>query len=138
MEKKTGHDDSFAGPTPLPQCFVVQIITRYALFYGPEFLIRVFSSCDDQLISRVWSSDSCARGDVISSFSSSHPLCVLNVFVFFFFVVRFGSHLLPGEGQAMAQYVAQNKRIPRRGEVGLTADEIEQFEDLGYVMSGSR
>jgi hypothetical protein len=25
-----------------------------------------------------------------------------------------------------------------RGEVGLDADEIQGFEDLGYVMSGSR
>ena len=38
----------------------------------------------------------------------------------------------------MAQYVAAGKRIPRRGEVGLSADEISKFEDLGYVMSGSR
>ena len=30
------------------------------------------------------------------------------------------------------------KRIPRRGEVGLTAEEIESFESSGYVMSGSR
>jgi hypothetical protein len=27
---------------------------------------------------------------------------------------------------------------PDSGEVGLDADEIEKFEDLGYVMSGSR
>ncbi|KAL0684092.1 hypothetical protein Bca4012_050940 [Brassica carinata] len=32
----------------------------------------------------------------------------------------------------------QGKRIPRRGEVGLNADEIQRFEDLGYVMGGSR
>lgn len=38
----------------------------------------------------------------------------------------------------MAAYVQSGKRIPRRGEVGLTADEIVHFEDLGYVMSGSR
>lgn len=38
----------------------------------------------------------------------------------------------------MAQFVQEHKRIPRRGEVGLTSDEIERFEDLGYVMSGSR
>lgn len=38
----------------------------------------------------------------------------------------------------MAQYVHDGKRIPRRGEVGLTAEEIESFESLGYVMSGSR
>jgi len=29
-------------------------------------------------------------------------------------------------------------RIPRRGEIGLTSDEIAQFESVGYVMSGSR
>lgn len=50
----------------------------------------------------------------------------------------FGRNLLPGEGSAMAQYVQSNKRIPRRGEVGMTAEEIESFENLGYVMSGSR
>ena len=43
-----------------------------------------------------------------------------------------------GEGAAMAAYVQSGKRIPRRGEVGLRADEIERFESLGYVMSGSR
>jgi hypothetical protein len=46
--------------------------------------------------------------------------------------------LLPGEGTAMAQYVQSGKRIPRRGEVGLSSEQIEKFEDLGYVMSGSR
>ena len=50
----------------------------------------------------------------------------------------YGGALLPGEGEALASYVQQNKRIPRRGEVGLTSEEIEQYEDLGYVMSGSR
>ncbi|THH10517.1 hypothetical protein EW145_g1271 [Phellinidium pouzarii] len=29
-------------------------------------------------------------------------------------------------------------RIPRRGEIGLTPDEIATFEAVGYVMSGSR
>lgn len=38
----------------------------------------------------------------------------------------------------MAAYVAEGKRIPRRGEIGLTSDEIEKFECVGYVMSGSR
>ena len=38
----------------------------------------------------------------------------------------------------MAAYVASGKRIPRRGEVGLTAEQISHFENLGYVMSGSR
>ncbi|XP_028403126.1 NKAP-like protein [Dendronephthya gigantea] len=50
----------------------------------------------------------------------------------------FGSALLPGEGAAMANYVKAGKRIPRRGEIGLTSNEITSFEDQGYVMSGSR
>lgn len=50
----------------------------------------------------------------------------------------FGHALLPGEGAAMAAYIAEGKRIPRRGEIGLTSDEIATFEDVGYVMSGSR
>jgi len=50
----------------------------------------------------------------------------------------YGGALLPGEGQALAQYVQQNLRIPRRGEIGYTGDEIENYEQSGYVMSGSR
>ena len=50
----------------------------------------------------------------------------------------YGGALLPGEGAAIAQYVQQNKRIPRRGEVGLSAEDIEHYEDVGFVMSGSR
>jgi hypothetical protein len=50
----------------------------------------------------------------------------------------FGKALLPGEGEAMARFVAEGKRIPRRGEIGLQSDEIQQYEELGYVMSGSR
>lgn len=50
----------------------------------------------------------------------------------------FGGALLPGEGEAMAQYVKEGKRIPRRGEIGLTSEEIASFEDSGFVMSGSR
>jgi hypothetical protein len=38
----------------------------------------------------------------------------------------------------MAAYIAEGKRIPRRGEIGLTSDEIDNFEKSGYVMSGSR
>lgn len=51
---------------------------------------------------------------------------------------NFGGFLRPGEGERMAAYVASGKRIPRRGEVGLTSDQIERFETLGYIMSGSR
>lgn len=80
----------------------------------------------------------------------------------------FGHALLPGEGAAMvcrfrdfikfhahhieligiiwsfvwfcsqAAYIAEGKRIPRRGEIGLTSEEIANFEEVGYVMSGSR
>ncbi|XP_038222965.1 NKAP family protein CG6066 [Zerene cesonia] len=50
----------------------------------------------------------------------------------------FGRALLPGEGAAMAAYVAEGKRIPRRGEIGLTSEEIASYESVGYVMSGSR
>ena len=42
------------------------------------------------------------------------------------------------EQQLFAQYVQQGKRIPRRGEVGISSDDIEKFESLGYVMSGNR
>jgi hypothetical protein len=50
----------------------------------------------------------------------------------------YGSHLLAGEGEAMAAYVKEGKRIPRRGEVGLTTDQIDDFENQGFVMSGNR
>jgi len=51
---------------------------------------------------------------------------------------EYGKALLPGEGAAMAAFVAEGKRIPRRGEIGLTSDQIDSFESVGYVMSGSR
>jgi len=50
----------------------------------------------------------------------------------------YGKALLPGEGQAIAAYVQQNLRIPRRGEIGYSGDDIEGYEKSGYVMSGSR
>jgi len=49
-----------------------------------------------------------------------------------------GTQLLKGEGEAMAAYIADGKRIPRRGEIGLTSDEIVRYEVDGWVMSGSR
>ncbi|KZT42554.1 DUF926-domain-containing protein [Sistotremastrum suecicum HHB10207 ss-3] len=53
---------------------------------------------------------------------------------------QYGGQLLRGEGSAMAAFLAEDAhaRIPRRGEIGLTSDEIAQYEDVGYVMSGSR
>jgi Ras-induced vulval development antagonist. len=50
----------------------------------------------------------------------------------------YGKALLPGEGEALAAYVQQNLRIPRRGEIGYDAEEIDRYEKSGYVMSGSR
>ncbi|EER11001.1 O1, putative [Perkinsus marinus ATCC 50983] len=52
--------------------------------------------------------------------------------------IDYGKALRPGEGEAMASYVAEGQRIPRRGEVGMSTDEIEKMESVGYVMSGSR
>src|SRR3989338_7587057 len=52
--------------------------------------------------------------------------------------VDYGQALMPGEAAAYAEYVQGNKRIPRRGEIGLGSDEIARFEALGYVMSVSR
>ena len=51
---------------------------------------------------------------------------------------QYGKALLPGEGQALAAYVQQNLRIPRRGEIGYSGEEIDDYEKSGYVMSGSR
>ena len=50
----------------------------------------------------------------------------------------FSGDLLRGEGTAMAQYVQDGQRIPRRGEIGLESIEIDKFEQAGYVMSGNR
>lgn len=52
--------------------------------------------------------------------------------------LSYGHALLPGEGAAIAQFVQQNMRIPRRGEIGWAGEEIEGLETQGYVMSGSR
>ena len=51
---------------------------------------------------------------------------------------KYGGALLAGEGEAIAAFVQQNLRIPRRGEIGYDATDIEKFEESGYVMSGSR
>ena len=49
-----------------------------------------------------------------------------------------GSALLPGEGEALAQYVQQNLRIPRRREIGFSSTDIDSYEKSGFVMLGSR
>lgn len=46
---------------------------------------------------------------------------------------NYGSQLLPGEGAAIAYYIQTGRRIPRRGEVGLTSEDIEKYEGLGYL-----
>jgi hypothetical protein len=45
---------------------------------------------------------------------------------------------LTSEGRNMSHFIASGKRIPRRGEIGRTSEEISSFEAQGYVMSGSR
>lgn len=50
----------------------------------------------------------------------------------------YGGALRKGEGAAMAAFVEEGARIPRRGEIGMNSDIIEKFEQAGYVMSGSR
>jgi hypothetical protein len=52
--------------------------------------------------------------------------------------VDYGKALRPGEANAMAAFIQDGKRIPRRGEIGLQSDQIAGFEAQGYVMSGSR
>ncbi|KAK3018984.1 hypothetical protein RJ639_003403 [Escallonia herrerae] len=54
--------------------------------------------------------------------------------------MSYGGTLRPGEGDALALAcnVQKGKRIPRRGEVGYSAEEISKFEEAWYVMSGSR
>lgn len=53
---------------------------------------------------------------------------------------QYGGALLRGEGSAMAAFLKDGTdvRIPRRGEIGLSSNEIASFESVGYVMSGSR
>ncbi|KAK1375565.1 hypothetical protein POM88_031758 [Heracleum sosnowskyi] len=47
--------------------------------------------------------------------------------------ISYGGALRPGEGDAIAQFVQQGKRIPRRGEVGLSADEISRVENYNLT-----
>jgi len=45
--------------------------------------------------------------------------------------------LLLLSGAAMAAYIAEGKRIPRRGEIGLTSDEIVKYEEDGWAIFSS-
>ena len=38
----------------------------------------------------------------------------------------------------MAAFAKSGARIPRRGEIGMSDEEIKMYETVGYVMSGSR
>ena len=64
--------------------------------------------------------------------------CIFRTLQEVYKVGDFGKGLLPGEGVAMAEYVANGQRIPRRGEIGMTNDDIDSFEKAGYIMSGNR
>merc|ERR1719461_334980 len=50
----------------------------------------------------------------------------------------YGGAMQRGEALAIATYVQKGMRIPRRGEVGLTSEQIGNYEKMGFVMSGSR
>jgi len=50
----------------------------------------------------------------------------------------YGKDIRKSEAEAIAAYIKEGKRIPRRGEIGLSTDDIEMYEKMGYVMSGSR
>lgn len=52
-------------------------------------------------------------------------------------ITRF-KDMLPGEAAAMAAFASSGQRIPRRGEIGLDSNKIEEFEASGFVMSGNR
>ncbi|KAL9181296.1 hypothetical protein ACHAXT_010101 [Thalassiosira profunda] len=47
----------------------------------------------------------------------------------------YGGALLPGEGEALAQYVQQNMRIPRRGEIGYASADIDAFREENQIYS---
>lgn len=79
------------------------------------------------IVSSVPMSDWVAVRYFIWEYSECHELLFFNP------VCSFGKALLPGEGAAMAAYIADGKRIPRRGEIGLTSDEIVHFEDQGKL-----
>ena len=49
-----------------------------------------------------------------------------------------GTDLNKLEKETLGRYVQDGKRIPRKGEVGFSSDEIERYVSLGYVMSGDR
>lgn len=52
--------------------------------------------------------------------------------------MHYGRGLRPGEGAAMAAFVAAGQRIPHRGEVGWASSDIDRLQEAGYIMSGSR
>lgn len=52
--------------------------------------------------------------------------------------INYGKDMLRGEAEGMAAYIARGERIPRRGEIGLSSNEISEYEKVGYVMSGTR
>uniref|UniRef100_A0A0N4Z0N7 Nkap_C domain-containing protein n=1 Tax=Parastrongyloides trichosuri TaxID=131310 RepID=A0A0N4Z0N7_PARTI len=53
-------------------------------------------------------------------------------------VKKYGDNISRNEGTAFAAFISQGKRIPRRGEIGLSSNQITEYERAGYVMSGSK
>jgi hypothetical protein len=50
----------------------------------------------------------------------------------------YGGAMRPGEAEKIAAFVQAGQRVPRRGEVAWSGQQIDHFEKSGYVMSGSR
>lgn len=44
----------------------------------------------------------------------------------------------PRKQQTYEEYIATQARVPRRGELGVTPEQVQQYQNMGYVMSGSR
>ncbi|KAJ2498529.1 hypothetical protein GGH96_004253 [Coemansia sp. RSA 1972] len=49
-----------------------------------------------------------------------------------------GSVQRSGDGLLSSGFIQSSDRIPRRGEIGMDLNKIEQWENAGYVMSGNR
>jgi len=59
--------------------------------------------------------------------------------MFVIFIFSYGHALLPGEGAAMAAYVSEGKRIPRRGKFCINrikCESVAQKRNQDFAMGG--
>ena len=125
-KKVEDEEDFIIGPA-IPDHLVKKdepmVLPDWDITKDPRFVI-LFSIVDSK------------REIYIHSCSVKADLFFIFIFLNYFFSIK--KDMLRGEAAAMAAYVAQGKRIPRRGEIGLSSEEISTFEKVGYVMSGTR